>query len=470
MIAEPPAVMTVEQPQVTPFCERIGDKLRFNFHMGQDRAWASEKRFVALFCGTQSGKTCFEPVWLDREMRIRGPGEYLASSSNFPLFELKFLPEMLKFFIGYLQWGTYNAGKGTLTSNAGACEADKTTIYLRSAHNPEALESGTFKAAVLDEWGQSCVNLQAWEAVQRRLSINQGRVLIGTTPYNLGWIKNQVYDRWVGGDPDYDVISFASTMNPVFPKAEFERMRRILPDWKFRMFYCGEFQKPAGLIYRDFDDGYASFDKPILDPSGAWSGARWNGGGHLVKPFKIPGAWMRTVGLDFGGVNHAQLWIAQPPGTDDYFVYRDILTGGKSNPEYAREATEYKEPVEAWVGGSKSEQAFRDEWALVGVPVHEPRITDLEAGIDHTIGLFRQHRLFIMDTCIRLRSDLGTYSRETDGAGEPTEKIEDKQKFHMADALRYGASWFPIDRRPLESEPLPMHSGDAMLHQGRRRR
>ena len=38
-------------------------------------------------------------------------------------------------------------------------------------------------------------SVQSWEAVLRRLALYQGRVLGGTTLYNLGWLKQQIYDR-----------------------------------------------------------------------------------------------------------------------------------------------------------------------------------------------------------------------------------------------------------------------------------
>ena len=39
----------------------------------------------------------------------------------------------------------------------------------------------------------------------RRLAISQGRILITTTPYDLGWLKQQVFDRWQKGDKTIDV-------------------------------------------------------------------------------------------------------------------------------------------------------------------------------------------------------------------------------------------------------------------------
>jgi hypothetical protein len=69
--------------------------------------------------------------------------------------------------------------------------------------------------------------------------------------------------------------------------------------------------------------------------------------------------------------------------------------------------------------------------------VREPVIVDVEAGIDRVIELFKTKRLFIFKSLVGLRDELGTYSRELDDMGQPTEKIKDKETFHRLDALRY---------------------------------
>jgi hypothetical protein len=46
----------------------------------------------------------------------------------------------------------------------------------------------------------------------------------------------------------------------------------------------------------------------------------------------------------------------------------------------------------------------------------------------------------VFDTCKGVLDELGTYSRELDDIGQPTEKIKDKEKFHLLDGLRYNVS------------------------------
>jgi hypothetical protein len=391
-------------------------KLIVHPHSGQARAWRSKARFIAMLAGTQGGKTSFEPLWLYREIRACGPGDYLAVTSTFPLLKLKMLPEFVNLFCETFQAGVFNASDRVINFHDG-----KTRIIFGSATHPESLESATAKAAVLDEAGQDQFRLQSWEAIQRRLSLNQGRALLGTTIYNLGWLKQQIYEPWLAGDPDYAVIQFPSIVNPAFPRDEYERAKRTLPSWKFRMMYDGVYDRPAGLIYGDFIDAYRE------------------AGGHKVHPFTIPPEWPRHVGVDFGAVNTATIWLAEDPAASVFYLYRESLEGGKTTGEHAAAVSLAGQGVNMaslW-GGSKSETQQRMDWGAAGVPLGKPYVADVEAQIDRAIGLFKTHRLYIFDTCVGTLDQLGTYSREVDDAGQTTEKIKDKDTFHYLDAFRY---------------------------------
>jgi hypothetical protein len=391
--------------------------LRLHFHEGQARAWLSERRFVAMLAGTQGGKTSFGPLWLYREIRRRGPGDYLAVTASFPLLKLKMLPEFRRYFEATLGLGAWQAAGKTFAFHDGL-----TRVIFGTAQSPESLESATAKAAWLDEAGQNQFRLESWEAILRRLSLHQGRALMGTTPYNLGWLKSQVYDRWLAGDVDYEVVQFESIANPAFPRAEYERARATLPGWKFELFYRGRFAKPAGLIYGDYVDEPREL------------------GGHLVEPFPIPVGWPHWVGIDFGGVNTATVWVTMDPTTRELYVYRESLDGGKTTAQHVAAALAHGEPLRGAVyGGSKSEDQQRRDWAAAGLPVLAPLVADVEAGIDRVVGLFKTGRLFVFSTCRGLRDELGTYSRQVDEYGEPAEAIKDKARFHRLDALRYVA-------------------------------
>lgn len=367
-------------------------------------------------------KTSFGPFWLWREIQRQGVGDYLAVTSSYDLFKLKILPEMRTIFEDVLRIGRYWSGDKVIelcnpetrrfTASSGG------RIILRSAAARGGLESATAKAAWLDEAGQDEFDVTAWEAILRRLSLNKGRALLTTTVYNLGWLKTEVYDRWADGDKDFDVIQFASTMNPMFPREEYERAKRSMPAWRFEMFYEGKFTKPAGLIYADFED---------------WM---------VVNPFPIPPEWPRVVGVDFGGANTAVVWLAQDPERDIWHLYHESLTGDFSTPEHAKKAKEQAaglHQVKAY-GGAPGETQQRADWRAAGFPVKQPLVGDVETGIDRVTELIKTGRLRVWRTCTGVRDELGKYRRILNDAGEATEKIEDKSMFHRLDGLRYAAT------------------------------
>jgi len=397
--------------------------VRVHFHPGQERAWDSKARFVFVFAGTQGGKTSFSPWWLNREIDRTavptGENDYLAATASYDLFKLKFLPEMRKVFEDYLHRGRFWSGSKVieLCDDDGrfwAHSADDRMygrIILRSAQAEGSLESATAKAAVLDECGQDEFRVEHWEAVQRRLSLNQGRVLGATTLYNRGWVKSQVYDPWRAGSKDIEVVSFPSFENPAFPREEYDRMAALLPRWKLNMFYRGEFDIPEGLIYQPFDT-----ETDVCDD------------------FEVPPEWPRWGGTDFGGVNQAGVCFAERPD-GHLFLIAEYLQGQRTAKAHADEMAKWR--CRRWWGGAASEDQWRREFGACGLPILQPVTGDVEVGIDIVYSVMAEKHLTVFRSCKRWLDEVGVYSRKLDKAGQPTEVIAEKETFHLLDATRY---------------------------------
>lgn len=407
-------------------------QLDFIYHPGQREAMTKVERFILILAGTQSGKTLILAWWLLWEIIAKGPGDYLFATPSFTLLEKKALPEFLRLFKTKLKLGEYVGGsRRTFTFNKaaerflfGAEQDEPSRVVFGHAQDPDSLESATYKAAVLDEAGQKKFRRGSWEAILRRLSIHKGRVLVGTTPYTLGWLKTELYDRAKAGELDYALVQFDSTENPAFPADEYERMRAIMPRWKFNMMYRGLFERPAGLIYD-------VFDKDI----------------HVVSGLKTT-AWPAYAGLDFGGVNTAMVRAANLE--QRYVITSTYLKGSRSAAAHAKAFLKQKPLVRAW-GGSASEGQWRREFKIAGYPILKPPVSAVELGIDRVYAMLANHPLLgnhdpsrpyleIDESCTYLIDDLEAYSRELDDNDEPTEKIEDKETWHRLDALRYFAS------------------------------
>ncbi len=440
--------------EVHPFLKWTDKEVHLFLHPGQVKAMLSEKKNILVTAGTQSGKTIFGPWWLFREIkrsaRDREENDYLAVTASFNLFKKKFLPSLIHTFVTVTGEGRYHPGDQIieLRDLEGRFWAEKNgdpmyaRIILASAKagssKEEAgvrqLESGTYKAILADEIGLADFTLTAWEAMDRRRHVKKSRLLGMTTLYNFGWLRKKLYIPWSQGSPEIEFIQFDSTENPAFPEEEFERVRAEMPAWKFDMMYRGRFTKPAGQIFESFDETVHVLPG-IPDRQGNY--------GRVV-----PSTWPVVIGLDpGGGVNTAIIWIATNPDGRQSYIFREDIWGDQTTVEMAEkvklQAGQHLR-VRAF-GGAKSEKQFRKDWTAAGMTVLEPKIADVESGLDRINEQFRIGRLFITEACPLTIAQITEYARALDASGEPTTKIQNKEQYHFVDALRYAVPALPRD-------------------------
>jgi hypothetical protein len=426
-----------------PECHLIGPTGELApFHLGQQLAWDSERRIVAMVAGTQGGKTGYAPWWLHREIERCGSGDYLAVTANYDLFKLKLLPAIREVFETVLGVGRYWASdriielKESREVDFKANRADDPMwgrIILRSADASGGLESATAKAAILDEAGQDRFTLLAWRAIKRRLALSRGRILITTTLYNLGWIVQEVIEpaerdgvksiQSIGnGELEYTdsekadtaLIQFDSIINPTYPEDEYEEARATLPDDEFELFYRGRVAQLRTLIYNAFDRRM-----------------------HVRPRFPIPDQWKRYMGLDFGGVNTAAVFYAEEPGNGQLYCYREYLEGNKTAKEHAAALLEGEPGIPFCVGGSKSEGQWRLEFAMGGLSVVPPSVNDVDVGIGRVYAQHKQSGIIYFDDLSGVVDEKGRYRRKRDKNGNVINEIENKNSFHRLDAERY---------------------------------
>jgi hypothetical protein len=356
--------------------------------------------------------------------------------------------------------GHFVAGKNIFTFSDEGCMRvwghvpdDPPRVLFGHAGDPESLESATIKAAWLDECGQRGFRLASYEAILGRLSIHQGRVLLTSRPYDLGWMKQLLWDPWESAGrnhPLIDIINFRSIENPAFSREEYYRAKRELPPWKFLMAYDGLFTRPAGLIYTSFDE------------------AR-----HKIPRFAIPPEWPRFVGLDFVGVNTAAIFFAEErvgaKPTGRLIAYREYKAGERSAAEHVYHLMKGEPRIPTCAGGSKSEGQWRREFAaggtingvhVPGLPIHGPPQPDIEVGINRVFAAFALNKILIFDDLHGFLDELMSYSRELDATGEATEKIDDPHAWHWCDSARYLLSYLNPQK------PKPTCSGTFVARPG----
>jgi len=313
-------------------------------------------------------------------------------------------------------------------------------ILLGSAQAPDALESATAKAAVLDEVGQDNFTLRAYQAIVRRLHIHQGRRLMGTTLYNAGWFIQQMINPIMHSGQEHtvyvgdgeitqiinpalrsDLIQFDSVINPMFSLEEYRQAETTMAADEFAMFYRGRVGRPRTLVYDCFDEKT-----------------------HVIPSFPIPAHWPRFVGIDPTGAYIAAVWLAWDREHNQGHIYREYYEPfGVTTPEHVRRilALSSGEPVVAYIGGGPSERQQRADWTGAGLPLLPAPFSDVWVGIGRVYSLFKAYALKVHDCCVNLRDELGRYQRKKGPDGEPTQDLLNKDTAHLEDALRYVTAW-----------------------------
>lgn len=422
-------------------------QLHIYLHEGQMRAWQSPKRFIFMLAGKQSGKTIYGPLHLLRWILETGAGDYLAISATNDLFIAKMLPALKQLFVNDLGIARYWPGDrifelcDPLTGEFGATvshEHEKMwgRIILRTAESEAGMQSFSAKAAWMDEPG--LYDARVWKDVRGRVSLAAGPVLGTTTPYDMGWLKQEIYDPWIAagvdGHAEIDVINFDSTVNPAFSKAEFDSLQASMQPYQFAMDYKAQFGRPPAAIYEDFVD------------------ALREDGGHKVKRFVIPTEWPRMESVDPGIVNPGKLWWAHDTKENVWYIYRAIKGGKRLDAkEHAKQDIELAkangERVTIYAVGNPGEKYWRDDYRAAGaMNVREPDTNNVEEGIDRFNQLVREHRVYVFDDLRDFIDEIMSYSRVIKN-GEVTKEIKDKSTFHLMDSARYGGIQI-VKKRP----------------------
>lgn len=220
--------------------------------------------------GTGSGKTWFAPIWLHKKLTENPGWRCLCIGMGYEHHVANvMMHECMKHLTRIGEKFEVNRKSGTIRMTNGS------QLLFGSAENPESLEGVHLECAWIDEAGM--MPRLAWDVAQRRTGRVDGPILITTVPYFEGWLKKEVYDAWVKGDPDIDWIPCKSKDNPTYSLKEIERMRRNMRPEKFEIFYEGKWARASGLIFPDPRDEEL-----------------------LVEPFDIPDEWPQFAGHDWG--------------------------------------------------------------------------------------------------------------------------------------------------------------------------
>jgi len=380
----------------------------------QQRALDSTARFTVLLGGTGGGKTWFAPIWIaqrvaaDVEAGMGSDARYLVLGPTADMVRDILVPFFVECYKDTYLAGDFAIQAAIYTLPTGG------KIYFRSADQPLRIEGHQFRAACVDEPSQ--MKALIWPVIQARTAMYRAPILFTGYPTNMGWYFHDVFQAWKRGDRDFNVIQFKSTDNPLYPRDEFEKARARLPEWMFKMRYLGEFTKPAGLVYPDFNETC------------------------FVDPVDVESDWPAWGILD-PGVFFFGLFVAWHDGV--YYAYSDYYT------ETVRPAQEHAQELLARVRGSVRAWIYDPARITDVVDLAQHGIGPLRKannavlpGIATLTGLIREGRFKVMrGRCPNFVDQMEKYSFPTDAmSGDVRTENPIKKDDHGPDCARYLAA------------------------------
>ena len=375
---------------------------RFNVHPHQLRTLQSKARFVLMAAGTGGGKTYIGPIWLYARIAERPDCDALVVAPTHRILTNVTIPMLCAHFQETKLSGELREAKGQYMLPTGR------TIFLASADNPHSFAGHHVWPLWADEAGQ--FPRMAWVEMQARVGQKRGRVLFTSTPYGLNWLYSEVFKRWQEGNPDYDVIQFASGDSPWYSQEEYNRAKREMPPALFAMRYEGQFTRSEGLVYPDFH-------RCVVDEASPT--------GELIG------------GADFGFRNATAIYKATLDADDCLWITAERYVTESSVASHG----DWMGTEHQYVGDPAAAQ-FIAELQQQGVYI-TPAVNDIEAGITAVTERVRSGRLKVLrSACSNLIDEAETYRYDS-----PTETNEArgakpvKVKDHGMDALRYLCLW-----------------------------
>jgi phage terminase large subunit len=373
------------------------------FHDYQWQVLKSEAPFTAAIAGVQSGKTIVGAAWLAKQISDYPQDDHLIAAPTYKILEQSTLT---KFFSEFPQYRQFYRVQGSVIDLP-----EGGHVFIRSTEDPYKLEGMTLRSAWLDEGGQ--MKPAVWIVIQARLSIKRGKLLITTTPYNMGWLYTDFYKISQSGDPSFNVISWSSELNPFFPKEEFERVKKTMDATDFEMRYMGQFRKRHGLVYPDFGDHLLFTDKPTRPLS------------------KVIG------GVDWGFTNPSCILVVAIDYDRHYWVLDEYYAKGKTTGELIAQAKLFqtKHKVNTFYADSAEPDRI-EEARRQNLYVQEAN-KDIKLGVDVVRQLTRERRLHVHKSCINLVDEFENYHYPEEGEAGFVKDLPKKEYDHALDALRY---------------------------------
>lgn len=376
---------------------------RIKLHKEQWKAYNFTKPYGFAICGTKGGKTFLGALWSQKKIGEYPLGNGLISAPTNKILEQATMDTFFGMFPEYRHF--YKKQENVIYLPSGG------KVYIRSTDEPLAIEGFNLDWAWMDEIGMMA--RLVWSIIKNKLAISRGQMLGTTNAYYLNWLYKEVYLPFTEGtDKEIEVFNWASTDNPVFPKEFADREKTRLSPAEFARRYEGKFMRMEGLVW-EIDDSNITKDAE-----------------YLRYPERVIGA------VDWGYSNPAGILIIKMK-EGKYYVVEEWKDVKKTTDEIIQKCRELhqKHEVQVWYPDPAEPDridAMRKANLIIGDVVK-----DIPLGISKVSQLFKEHKLYILNTCKELQDEIDQYCYDIPKENRTGKEVPMKVNDHLCDCMRY---------------------------------
>lgn len=407
--------------------DRLFKFLEFTPHTGQQTLYDATERFLVWICGRRWGKSLGAARWAEQSILVPGTRGWVVSKT----YDLtrKVIREIRMDLVVKMM---HPLGlKLTVDQQSGPIVMEfpwGSVVEGKSAEHPESLLGEKLDWLVFDEFAKS--KLSVWEYYLRpTLTDKKGKALFISTPHGYNW-GFDFYQR--GFDPSFEEwrsYRSPSWTNPHLPQDDIDEARRTLSVPAFMQEYGAEFTIQAGMVYKEFDEGF-----------------------HVIpeEDLKIDPGWEKFRSIDFGYENPFVCLYIAVDEQDRVIVYDEYYKRHATVEQHAKFLNEEEEaafPTDPITGVNRG----RYEYTTCDPTGASGRASLLEKGIPtlavrsdvaHGLEAVRQQLkiradctpgLCVSSRCVETIKEFNLYQYNEDRTSEDPVKEYD----HCMDALRY---------------------------------
>lgn len=298
-------------------------------------------------------------------------------------------------------------------------------IEFMSANQEREKFQGTSRDGL---WVDEEIGRDIFKECQMRLIDSGGRSVLTLTPINgMSWVYDEIYLK-SAEDTQIEVVCASIYDNPHIDPAEIELIAGALSDEEKKIRFYGEFVARQGLVYKEYTDR-----APLV-----------------IEPVPLDPQWTRYVGIDPHLRTPTAALFCAVNNEGDIFVYDELFMDGlicdiagvinlklkdaRSYIAVIDPASKQPNPV--------SGTSIKDEFARFGIVAKDAK-KDVAVGINRVSRylrldpVYKKPKLFIFNTCVKLRSEFMHYVWDTESAQCADKQSPRKKDDHLLDCLRY---------------------------------